>query len=496
MKDIEWRDSSVEIKFGSPKLPQKQKQRTNDVPYGENEVDGLDVGVVKHKGEPNTGADGHNKVAKPVKNIKDAPNNGGDGGNGNKVAKPKQRAPEHGGEGHANAAKVVPDKPNKVVPDKPNKVAKGFKKDKPVKTPVCLTRTILVLIDLKIHNRFHFVWDYVSTHPDAENDILYRGKVQCPTKQGCNDTAELTFTTNYTRHMKDKDAVVINMVPIATYANAEELWKYIDVPQLRIFFSQEGPAKNYNDFFRYNIQNLPVHGIWSYNSKSEMYRGYGSWEPEPTRKSWWDGIRKLENKNKLVAWMASNCDHTYWPRYRFALELQRNVAVDIYGKCGEKECPRKADQCYKLIATYKFYLSLENVECDDYITEKLWKNALLNGVVPIVYGPRKKDYERFLPPNSFIYAGDFDSAKSLADYIKKLDTHPALYKKYFEWYGTITPSQAIHLDSFCEMLPLIDQHKSRKIESKPLHTFPWWAACKTDPANATLTNDYHKWKPW
>lgn len=81
-----------------------------------------------------------------------------------------------------------------------------------------------------------------------------------------------------------------------------------------------------------------------------------------------------ENKTELVAWIASNCGG-HNNRYHYVKSLQKHIDVDVYGKCGNKQCQK--DECFHLLKKkYKFYLAFENSNCKDYVTEKLFFNAL------------------------------------------------------------------------------------------------------------------------
>lgn len=100
--------------------------------------------------------------------------------------------------------------------------------------------------------------------------------------------------------------------------------------------------------------------------------------------------KKLRNKRTAVTWFVSNCDAKA-KREKFALKLRAALQefgqqLDIYGRCGDLECPRNSDQCYALIESdYYFYLAFENSFNDDYVTEKLL-NAVEHFAVPVVYG--------------------------------------------------------------------------------------------------------------
>ena len=86
------------------------------------------------------------------------------------------------------------------------------------------------------------------------------------------------------------------------------------------------------------------------------------------------------------------------------------------------------------VGKYKFYLAFENSHhCTDYFTEKVWQNSLEAGLVPIVWGPSKKDLLAALPKDSFVFVEDFSTIDDLSAHIKYLDENDEEYKKYFRW---------------------------------------------------------------
>jgi len=87
-----------------------------------------------------------------------------------------------------------------------------------------------------------------------------------------------------------------------------------------------------------------------------------------------------------------------------------------------------SDEFYRLIAKYKFVLSMENSVCEDYVTEKLWRSFYV-GSVPIVYGsPTASD---IFPTNkSTIEVRHFSSPKALAEFVLKLNENDTDYEEY------------------------------------------------------------------
>lgn len=140
----------------------------------------------------------------------------------------------------------------------------------------------------------------------------------------------------------------------------------------------------------------------------------------------------LTVKTKLAVWLVSNCEVK--DRNNYIKILQRyDIKVDIFGRCGHKDPCKRDSKCLdNLFHQYKFYIAFENSHCEDYITEKLWR-ALYTNMLPIVMGPSIENYEKLLPPNSFLHVNNFTTVNQLAQFIKYLNTHDDAYKFYHEW---------------------------------------------------------------
>jgi len=202
--------------------------------------------------------------------------------------------------------------------------------------------------------------------------------------------------------------------------------------QYYIFLIQESPAypgniniADWNGYF-----NLTM----TYRADSDIFMPYGQVSVRSSKTQ--NNQVPWKSKTKLAAWFVSHCV-TLSKRENLVNKLVENMpdnSVDIYGYCGPKRCPREnetKDSCWdKVENNYKFYLSLENSICKDYVTEKMFE-ALKHNVIPIVLGGA--NYSATFPVNSFINMQDFSSMKELASYLLTLGGNKSEYMKYFKW---------------------------------------------------------------
>ncbi|CAJ0933433.1 unnamed protein product [Ranitomeya imitator] len=196
--------------------------------------------------------------------------------------------------------------------------------------------------------------------------------------------------------------------------------------QYWVWFNLESPSHSPNLHFMDDLINLTM----SYRADSDIFSPYGWLDPNKEEDTF-----QIPPKTKLVAWAISNWNPGS-KRVRYYQELKKFLSVDVYGR---QHLPLPKNKHEQTLAQYKFYLAFENSIHEDYITEKLWKNALSFGCVPVVLGPTRKNYERFIPKDSFIHVDDFSTAEELAKYILKLDGDEKAYQQYFSWRSRLHP---------------------------------------------------------
>lgn len=140
-----------------------------------------------------------------------------------------------------------------------------------------------------------------------------------------------------------------------------------------IFYVLESPVNLRPSVYERDIFNWTA----TYRYDSDIVTPYERWtyyDPAVKQFNTWDR-NYAANKTKKVAWFVSNC-RTQNRRLQYAQELSKYISVDIYGYCGKLSC-QKSEDCFNMLDKYyKFYLSFENSNCADYVTEKFFANAL------------------------------------------------------------------------------------------------------------------------
>ncbi|KHJ97544.1 hypothetical protein OESDEN_02479 [Oesophagostomum dentatum] len=124
------------------------------------------------------------------------------------------------------------------------------------------------------------------------------------------------------------------------------------------------------------------------------------------------------------------------------------MEVTTIGECNEffpnatrVSCPRY-DKCEEdLVASHRFYLSFENSECKEYITEKFF-NRISQLLVPIVqnrviYSEEEtcntQNLAQDIPQDSFLAISDYDNLNDMAKHIDFLMRNDSAYLEYFKW---------------------------------------------------------------
>ncbi|XP_062874186.1 alpha-(1,3)-fucosyltransferase 7 [Trichomycterus rosablanca] len=193
-----------------------------------------------------------------------------------------------------------------------------------------------------------------------------------------------------------------------------------------LWLSLEPPIKNRNQSAYNGLFNWTM----SYRRDADIFMPYGKLIPKKTNKTF-----LIPQKQKcLVSWVVSNYKQDYI-RSKIFQQLKQYIPaelIEVYGNWNKR--PLSAKKLLPTISRCYFYLAFENSAYQDYITEKLWRNSLQAGSVPLVYGTSRANYERLVPPDSFIHVNDFSSIKDLAAFLMQVASNKSHYEFYFKWH--------------------------------------------------------------
>uniref|UniRef100_A0A8C5EUS8 Fucosyltransferase n=1 Tax=Gouania willdenowi TaxID=441366 RepID=A0A8C5EUS8_GOUWI len=220
---------------------------------------------------------------------------------------------------------------------------------------------------------------------------------------------------------------------VVVFHHRELSWGPSDLPmhlprpasQQWVWLSMEPPANNANLSLFNGVFNLTM----SYRRDADISIPYGRSELGAAEQEYQVDV----NRSCLVSWVVSR----YQPqqaRARVYQSLKEHLHIQVFGGWSHRPLPKR--RLLSTIARCFFYLSFENSESTDYISEKLWRNAFQSGAVPVVLGPSRATYEALAPPRSFIHVHDFPNTADLATYLKQLAADKDAYAEYFLWRRT------------------------------------------------------------
>ena len=186
-------------------------------------------------------------------------------------------------------------------------------------------------------------------------------------------------------------------------------------------------------------------------------------------RSTFDISEEFRKRKNQIVWFVSNC-HSRTKRHEVAKALSKLFPIDQYGQCSDLKKSSNlvsSTDFERTLFQYKFYLAFENGNCQDYITEKAFYNALAHGSIPIVLGSTEENYKDLLPPNSFIHLEHFHQLDELADELKRISNDISVFKSYHQWredYRLIVWSSNYFIDDrFCDLCVKLYEDKKEKV---------------------------------
>ncbi|XP_035020986.1 alpha-(1,3)-fucosyltransferase 7 [Hippoglossus stenolepis] len=233
------------------------------------------------------------------------------------------------------------------------------------------------------------------------------------------------FLTDNTAAFSTADVVVFHHQEISRGVSSLPLHLHRPASQHWVWMSMEPPVNNVNLAQFNGIFNWTM----SYRRDADISIPYGQTIQGGDERS----FQGAPNRSCLVSWVVSRYK-AHQARSGVYKSLKKYIPIEVNGRLTNKLL--SDNNLLPTIAKCLFYLSFENSEVKDYISEKLWRNAFQAGAIPVVLGPSRATYEALAPPQSFIHVADYKSTADLAAYLKHVAHDRQIYESYFQWHHT------------------------------------------------------------
>ena len=135
-----------------------------------------------------------------------------------------------------------------------------------------------------------------------------------------------------------------------------------------------------------------------------------------------------------------------------------------------------------ILNPYKFYLSFENANCKDYITEKFFAALRAEEAIPVALGGDSiDDYAKSAPPHSYIHVDEYPTVLELAQKLEYLSQNETAYKQYFWWteHYRVTSLWEHYVSAQCDLCEKMNLVRKKKVSLPPTNLYEFLGAGKT-----------------
>lgn len=235
------------------------------------------------------------------------------------------------------------------------------------------------------------------------------------------------FTTQQTALM-NADAVIFHIgVRMERMGEDPPIPHHLRNPkQVWIFMSIYPPVDYYN--FDYQRQSWYNTMNWSllYRLDADIPNARGYLLPQETVEiKNYKNIYKAKTRNAL--WLSRQCQSQSARRQFINEMMKQGFEVDMLGECGTEGefIPDKNLQA--MIPTYKYYLAFEKELCNDFISDKFFRNYNHDWILVVRGGA---DYHQLLPTDTYINTADFKNITYLVNYLTSLGNDEQKYTDF------------------------------------------------------------------